>query len=242
MEYIPEKYKGHFVFKDLYRHPDYSWYIQPVGFVSSILLFPSLLFCGMFTTIQESALLDLKLSLKNHDKANITTRMMKMDDYQYRLMHTATAVDFVKRMAQKDFIKELCPKDSTESEHMSASMFYYERYLASAISKELYYRNPLKYDSEYPTTAMVGKIIVGGIGTALITSRFPPAFSLTTDAVLRSDATEKAQLSACDAAKDVISNKFCTASSFVNKRKPLMAILGLANVAKIIDWGMETRK
>lgn len=244
-----KKQYSHFVFKDMLAHKDYSWYIQPIGFISSIVLFPSFIFCGMFTTIQESSLLDLQLALKENDRVNMATRLSRLKDINFKLTHTKMAIDFVERMTSKEFIKKLCKtNDSTTEDYLTTSMFYYKRYLSDAVGRELYFRNPWKYDTHFPTTSFFSKIIVSGISAAIIYLKFIPSIKSETNIINTKSTREfhkgskNTMTSTFLAGKDIIKNRI-RAVFFVTKyRSSLFRVVGLVNVVNVSYWGLETRK
>lgn len=248
--------KNHFVIEDLINHKDFSWFIQPVGFVSSIVLFPSHVFLGMFTTIQESLLLDLQCALDSNERDYIAARMKNLNSIHFRICHMEIVSDFVVRMSKKTFIQKLPimnPTSSTNAEsendvHLTNAALYYKRYLKSAVGMELFIRNPVKYDGEFPVTGMLSKVTVGGVSAVILVSRFMPALDALEKAATAKETFAKYKLihgafaATAKTVKSVILNRMKVVLFAAKYRKPLF-VLGIAlNAGNIAIWALEVRK
>jgi hypothetical protein len=244
----PQRNFKHFVFEDLATHWDYTWYIQPYGFIRSVALFPSLVLCGLFTTIQESSLLDIRMALKNNDMTYIATRFERLKTLEFKTLHMQKTIGFIESMAEKDFMIKVCPQDSTKEDHLRASIVYYKRYFMSAIGSELYIRNPLKYDSEFPTTGLGGKMTVAGLSAALMVRRFIPALQHMDSSINARDLYERYKQStnavqaATKAVYEVAHYRLGILSFSLRNHRVGITVCALWNVHNVVLWGLERRE
>lgn len=240
--------KSHNVFEDMCKHPDHSWYIQPLGFILSIVLFPSYAICGLATTIQESALLDLKFALDHSQHDFVSARYNRLvRDIAFQTEHMKVVCAFITKMSKSLFIKSLSGSED-EEELLKVTLIYYKRYTTTAIGKELYIRNPLKYDYEYPVAGVIAKVTITGLSTVAMLFKLAPAVETFSEAAMTTNSADKFMLSKSSivqglaAVKKHVTTRWSWGVHVMKNRRGYSALFLGINIANIVMWGAEERK
>lgn len=251
-----ESKKVHFTIKDILTYRDFSLLTHPMGFLASIVLFPSYVLTGLNTSIQENMLLDFKQSLTDND-IFLSRRYSRIRDLKCATRHFQRALTYVESRANSEYLK-LEPKSTNvdksktkaTDDNVTESLVYYKRYLQNAIDIELYTRNPVKYDSLYPTTSVLSKVSLVAVSSTFLLMNLEPHIVNWVDEVANNHNKPMGALnSSANLTKQVglvlwnrINMRLKAFLALAKYRKPVYGIVFVANVVNVVRWAFEERK
>jgi hypothetical protein len=240
------------VIDDLINRGDHSWYVQPIGFLATVLLFPSFLMTGLFTTVQENYLLDLKAALERQpekwEHPLILKRIESLHLIGIRTKHLDRALDYADKRATQEYFKlpqcgfreNQTMEQPTVNELRVVSYMYYKRYLCAAIERELYVRNPVKYDADFPMTGYISKFVVASFSSFLALERLVKVKNVP---ALTDEAKDilKVLKSRIDGTVNILKTRLKPVRFVLDNKKAFLGVYAVFNVAYLAHYLSEPR-
>jgi hypothetical protein len=246
------------VFKDVTAIKNGFYWAQPLGVFKAIIFFPSLVFTGLFTTVQEEVLLNLKTALDQKDLVGIKYKIktvkeleltQPLDQYLKWIDKRGQTINPEDGTFFKDLLRQLKFSltdfgNDDDAARAEANLYFHRIALSRAVGVELFERNPIKYSNEYPLTSLIGQ--VSGLGVSALTLSW---MKFTNGVKEAADATDKkvAVETTCGC-KATCGSKPATGAVMrwfheapKGMRWLIIGTLGFANVVKVIIWATEER-